>query len=159
MTNWYRRGATKKEPLHYPECGLDEVYLNSGYSYDNDGNVVIDDIDGLFEAIGKWVANQPRSLAPREIRFLRKQVGLSQGQLGLMLGCDAQSVARWEKGQSTNGPADRMLRTIYMLKHSKEVKDEIEEMLGRLVELHAQLQDGKVNFGKPPNEEWRADAA
>jgi putative transcriptional regulator len=156
-TEWRRKGGAAKEPLRYPDCGLDDVYLVGGYEFDADGNLVVQGIDELYEAIGKWVAQQPRPLTPSEIRFLRKRIGLSQSQLGLCLGCDPQTVARWEKGQSSNGPADRMLRTIFLLKHSSEAKKEIEEMLRRIVDLHEQLQ-GAVKFVRK-NRDWSVEAA
>lgn len=156
-TEWRRKGDAPKEPLPYPDCGLDDVFLVGGYDYDEEGNLYVHDLDDLYEAIGRWVANQPRTLSAREIRFLRKRIGLSQSQLGLMLGCDQQSVARWEKGTASNGPADRMLRTIFLLKHSKEAASEIENMLRSIVELHAQINGG-VRFVRK-NKDWAAEAA
>ena len=102
---------------HYRECGLDNVFLLNGFTVreTRHGRAVgIEDIDGLHRAIGTHLAREKRTLTGAEFRFLRVEMGLSQKLLGLLLGKTAQTVARWEKGQSRiDGTADRVVRVLY----------------------------------------------
>ena len=106
-------------PLHYPECGLPDVYLLSGYrlEVDDEGDSVlmVEDIDGLLTAIGADLVFNKKVLTGCDVRFLRKQLYLSQEELGLWLGTSDQTVARWEKGEAKmNGAADALLRLLFM---------------------------------------------
>ncbi len=102
----------------YQGCGLPNVYLKNGYELVKtpygDG-VVIHDVAALHKAIGLAVTNRPQPLTPEEFRFLRQELDLSQSALAFKLGCDEQSVARWEKGKNKKiDPAsDRLLRGLY----------------------------------------------
>lgn len=107
---------------HYIESGLDDVFLIDGYTIEHDpeyGDIVsFDDIDGLHKTIGKLLIESNFDLSGKEIRFLRKEMGLTQQFLGLLLGYpDDQSVAAWEKDvRSIPRTAQRMLRLIYARK-------------------------------------------
>ena len=101
---------------HYTECGLRNVWLANGFAIrkTNYGEgVSIHDVDGLHRAIGRALANKPR-LTGSEIRFLRKEMSLSQRGLGELLGVADQSVALWEKKGRLPKTADRLLRLIYV---------------------------------------------
>jgi len=103
---------------HYLGCGLPNVFLQNGYELTKspygDG-VVIHDLEGLHDAIGQTVVSSKGPLAGSEFRFLRTELELSQNMLASLLGCDEQSIARWEKGKSkqVNAPAERLLRLLY----------------------------------------------
>lgn len=104
-------------PLHYTLCGLDYVYLVNGYSVhetEYGRGVSVEDVKGLHRAIAEDVISHRAHLSGPEVRFLRKEMDLSQGGIAAMLGVDAQTVARWEKGQTdVPGPADRLIRVLY----------------------------------------------
>ena len=106
-----------KTPLHYTLCGLDYVYLVNGYAVhetDYGRGVSIEDVKGLHRAISEDIISHRAHLSGQEVRFLRKEMDLSQGGIAAMLGVDAQTVARWEKGTSeVPGPADRLIRVLY----------------------------------------------
>ena len=38
-------------------------------------------------------------MTPEEIKSLRKELGLTQKELGDLIGANAESVARWERGE------------------------------------------------------------
>ena len=101
---------------HYRECGLDNIFLLNGFTVRETRHgraVSIEDIDGLHRAIGTHLAKEKRMLTGAELRFLRVELGLSQKLLGMLLGKTAQTVARWEKGQSRiDGTADRMAAVV-----------------------------------------------
>jgi DNA-binding transcriptional regulator YiaG len=106
------------KPLHYNWCGLDDIYLLSGYKRirtDDGDDIIIQDMDGLHRAIGTHLALHKKTLNGKEVRFLRHQMDLSQKELGKILRVTDQTVARWEKGEIlVPGPKELLLRITYM---------------------------------------------
>lgn len=120
---------------HYTESGLKNIWLKNGYNEveTSEGvGVSFDDIDGLHKAIGRALARKT-SLTGSEFRFLRKELGLSQGRIAAMLGSTEQSVALWEKRGKIPKTADRMTKAIYLETIDGNVK--LREMIERLVDL------------------------
>ncbi|MCY0149975.1 helix-turn-helix domain-containing protein [Hoeflea sp. G2-23] len=103
---------------HYSESGLDNVWLENGYTKHEtpygDG-ISIDDTEGLHKAIGNWLVNLPKPFNGAELRFIRLEMELTQRDLAEILGVDEQAVRRWEKSRDKkfHGAADRLLRAIY----------------------------------------------
>ena len=75
--------------------------------------ISIHDVDGLYHALAQTLANKPH-LTGTEVRFLRKEMGLSQRGLGELLGVTDQAVALWERKGRLPKTADRLLRLIYV---------------------------------------------
>ena len=127
----------KLKRYHYTECGLDNVYLIGGFAYIDTPRgraVQIKDIDGLHRAIGRTLVREKKDLNGREFRFLRHELNMTQQSLALLLGVDAQTVARWEKGRSQiTGPAQALIRLLYE-EHTQGTR-KIIEPLRRLAEL------------------------
>ncbi len=145
---------------HYTECGLDDVYLVNGFTVveSSRGNATqIEDIEGLHRTIGFILVNEKKALNGKEVRFLRHELGLTQHALGAILGVDAQSVARWEKGDTdrVSPTADRLLRLIYLEK--MEGNRAICEPLQRIAELDEMLgaQSEQLLFEDDPEDGWR----
>jgi len=115
---WRHHGEKDKTPLHYTDCGLDNVYLISGYEIENTPygeGLSIKNLDQLHLAIGCNLSSQKKVLSGKELRFLRKQMNLTQSDLGQFLGLSSQQVARWEKGESEiSGPADLLVRALFI---------------------------------------------
>lgn len=153
-----KRDEKVRKPYHYTQCGLDDVYLMNGY-YEHEtpyGNgVSIDAVDELHTVIAMQLCLKRAQLHPKEFRFLRRMMDLTQGELALLLGCDAQTVARWEKGQTeAPGTADRMLRLIYLSdKLGKVAVKKTVEQLATLDDRNAQ----KTMFEKK-NGGWKEAA-
>lgn len=103
--------------FHYESCGLPNVWLRNGYeiretSYGR--SISIHDVDGLHRTIGLDLVNRSPALSGTEVRFLRKELDLSQTQLARLLGVGETSVRGWENGrQLITPPAERMLRLLY----------------------------------------------
>ncbi len=97
-----------RRPYHYSESGLDSVYLkNIPYRYCNvckDEVVTIPNPQLLHDLIAENVAIVPRRLRPKEIRFLRTQMGWSQQQLADRLSVDRVTVCRWESEKEDQKP-------------------------------------------------------
>lgn len=114
---WRHAGEQEKELLHYKGCGLDDVFLASGYDQEPTpygSGVRIRNLDKLREAIGLSLVVERKVLRGKELRYLRQQMNLTQTELARLMGCNSQQVARYEK--ETNevpGPADRMIRLLY----------------------------------------------
>ena len=157
MKGWHLKNKALKEPLHYPDCGLDDVYLLNGYDIEETKygkGVTVQDVDGLRSAIARELASRKKILNGKEVRFLRKQMDLTQSELGRLVGLDAQSVARWEKGQRVmkKGPAELLLRVIYM--GTDQGKIDPLAVLRRLDELDSPIRERRVF--KETKEGWRA---
>lgn len=105
-----------KKGYHYTESGLTNVWLANGYTVRKTKygeGVSIQDADGLHRALARVLSNKAR-LTGTEVRFLRKELGLSQRGLGELLGVSDQAVALWERKGRLPKTADRLLRLIYV---------------------------------------------
>jgi DNA-binding transcriptional regulator YiaG len=138
-----RGRGPEREPLHYTACGLDDVYLVNGFTreqIDGEDAVTIEDMDGLWKAIGLALVRERKALAPKEVRFLRHHMDLTQAELGAKLRVTDQTVARWEKGETPlPGPEDLLLRVRFLgsecaqpegrkvLEHVAKALDEVSE--------------------------------
>jgi putative zinc finger/helix-turn-helix YgiT family protein len=85
-----------------PRCGYSELAVPA--------------IEELRHAIARAIVAKRQRLMPREIRFLRKQLGLSGIDLATHLGATPESVSRWEHGRTPMGvTADRLLRLMVVV--------------------------------------------
>lgn len=114
--SFVHNGSPACDPYHYTQCGLDNVYLVSGYQVRKiDGEVFISvrDVDDLHNAIALYIVRHRKVLRGSEVRFLRKHLDLTQRELGQYIGVSDQSIARYEKEQtSMAGPEDALLRLL-----------------------------------------------
>lgn len=121
---FFLSGEEAKEPYPYKGCGLDGIYLLNGYTvfeHDGDRHVKINNVPGLHQAIGRFIVRNRKGLSPKEIRFLRNTMDLTQAQLAAKLGNTSQSVARWEKGEcEIPGTAEKLLRAVYLASLRRE---------------------------------------
>lgn len=146
MSNFCYGNETGKTPYHYTLCGLDDVYLTSGYeltSTEYGDGVVVKNMDGLHRAIGEFLATRKKALSGKEIRFLRGQLGLTQAGLGGVLRVADQTVARWEKQEvEIPGPAELLVRVIY-LGHLKKAIN-VPRLVERLRSIDAPTHDRQL---------------
>jgi len=117
----------KNEPYAYTVCGLDNIFLLNGYLvkwHDGEEHISVKDVDGLHLAIGRYLVMHRKGLSPKEIRFLRKTMELTQAELAGKLGNDAQSVARWEKGIcEIPGTSEKLLRATFLAENVRDEAD------------------------------------
>lgn len=146
--------------LKYKECGLRNVWLQNGYKVKQTPYgraVAIQDVEGLHRLLAKMTAQKPK-LSGAEFRFLRKELDLSQAALARMFGCDAQTIALWEKGKvSLPRLADRMLRLIYREHAEGNVK--IREIIDRENDMDRKDHEAKKIVLVDTDKGWRAKAA
>lgn len=105
------------ELFHYQSCGLENIWLRNGYETRETAYgeaTAINDLEGLHNTIGLFITENEPMLSGAEIRFLRKELELSQTALGQALGVSEPTIRNWESArQAITAPADRMLRLIY----------------------------------------------
>lgn len=131
----------RAEPFHYTACGLDNVYLMSGYSVETFGgeqHVSVKDAEELHEAIASFLVNGKKVLEGQEVRFLRKFLGLTQASMGAALGVSDQAVARYEKDKAKFDGSNDILLRLY-------VKSKIEGSLDIAVEVESLRQSDGVS--------------
>lgn len=102
---------------HYTESGLENVYI-SGIEICTcscgEKIVSVPRVSALHDLIGIRIVKKNASLSGREIRFLRKNIGLTGTKLAEIIGVDNATISRWEKGgQFPEPPNDRLLRLVY----------------------------------------------
>jgi DNA-binding transcriptional regulator YiaG len=155
----HRVSVVKKlrEPFHYTQCGLDNVWLLNGFTrgeYGGQPTFSIKDIDGLHRAIGLALINTRKALSPKEWRFLRKQMDMTQSTLAEELDLSSQQVARYEKGESEiNGPAEFAFRVLFLMSACKGQGAELGYRLENLRERLRTLR--KSDEIRPPQQKFK----
>ena len=144
---------------HYTQSGLDNVWLQNGFTYDETPygrGVRIENVHGIHKAIGCALVEKPGQLTGSEYRFLRKEMELSQSRLGDLMGRTGQTVAAWEKKQQVPTEAGFLIRHIYRQtvigEHESYVK-----MVDHLKEKDRELYTGEFSF-QETEDGWRKTA-
>ncbi len=157
-----------EKPYLFKECGLDNIYLDSGFSIeevDGEEYVSIENIDGLWRAIGLHLVTSEKTLAPKEIRFLRTQMGKTQSEIAKLLRVDDQTVARWEKMKcKIPGPADLILRVLFLSSdvaqpEGGEILKALHGTIESLVEQDSPLRDEILFNHNRADDGWEARRA
>jgi DNA-binding transcriptional regulator YiaG len=155
-TSCWSGEEVRREPYAYTVCGLDSIFLLNGYQvsyHDGEEFVSVIDVEGLHRAIGRHLVLHRKGLSPKEVRFLRKTMDLTQAELAAKLGNDAQSVARWEKGTcEMPGTAEKLLRATFLAENMADDGD-----LALLRKLLVSVMDelDSVDEIKPPQAQFK----
>ena len=143
-------------PLHFVGCGLDNVFLTSGYDFfdtPEGRGVRIRNLDELHGVIGEYLAAHKNALNGKELRFLRKHMGLTQAELGNLVRLSSQQVARWEKDQcDISGAAESLIRILFLEHLRKKVA--VRELLFGLEKDADSVQDRAMFVAK--DGKWQA---
>jgi DNA-binding transcriptional regulator YiaG len=119
----------------YTESGLDNVLIQGMLlRIDEDGDevVAIPNVNGLHRVIAHGIVQQTGGLTPRELRFLRTEIGLTQAQLAEVVHVDAQTVGRWERGETPLQPsAEALIRLLVVDKLSLDLTLSVQEVSRR----------------------------
>ncbi|OYW95597.1 MAG: transcriptional regulator [Alishewanella sp. 32-51-5] len=125
---------------HYTESGLPNVYLVNGFTVetlDGEEYTSIDDMNGLHKTIANAIIDSPKPLTHQEFRFLRIEMNVSQKTLGTRFGVTEQTIARYEKGESSiPRTTDAALRSLYM--ESQQKNNPVSYFLDLLADTEAQ---------------------
>jgi putative zinc finger/helix-turn-helix YgiT family protein len=114
-------------------------------------SIAIPRIAQLHRVLAHSFVSQHRMLAPVEIRFLRKHVGLSGADFAQRMGVARETVSRWENGTQPMGAiADRLLRML-VVTHEPSESYAVDDILAELTDSPAPKKLASVamwNSGK-----------
>ncbi|WP_425263528.1 helix-turn-helix domain-containing protein [Vibrio owensii] len=142
--------------FHYTECGLSNIYLKSGYHLTDEGGeefVSFEKLDLLHWWISHYLCKKTTRLSGEQVRFIRKEMNLTQEKFGEITFNDRQTVARWEKGQVPIPPMpDLMIKLICFESIAEELS--VFEFYTRLKDAEIDQQKDKVVF-EFINDSWQ----
>jgi DNA-binding transcriptional regulator YiaG len=111
----------------YTESGLDNVFIEGMEPcIDDHGESVfhIPNPNGLHKVIAEGIVAHPKGMSGKELRFLRTEMGMTQAELAKLVHCDAQTVARWEKGKwALDGTAEALVRMLAVQRLQLELEN------------------------------------
>jgi putative transcriptional regulator len=142
---------------HYTESGLQNIWLSNGYASvktKHGKGVSIHDVEGLHRVIGKALARKPK-LTGSELRFVRKEMGMSQSALAALVGTSEQNVSLWERRGAIPKTADRLVRLIYLEQIGNNPK--VRELIDRLNDQDREQMLEKMTFSEQAGK-WREAA-
>ncbi len=156
--------ATSDNPFRFVDSGLGDVYLvGIRYFVCECGKIVaeIPAIRQLLSLIARDLVEKPKSLAPEEIRFLRKRLGKKQTDFANEIGVRPETLSRFETGETrTNERTDKLIRLYYALASRDPIL--IEQLGPTLPDLMAAWQYTKNSVhivATVKDNRWKAVAA
>jgi DNA-binding transcriptional regulator YiaG len=143
---------------HYTECGLDNVWLENGYTKHKTPygtGVSIDEADDLHQVLVSAILQKKGRITGKELRFLRVELGLSQENLGKLLGATDQSVSLWERTGKVPAASDALVRLLVIERLRKNEK--VTAILDRINEVD-RLVNGQI-LVKEDRKKWHSEVA
>ncbi|HMS40589.1 MAG TPA: hypothetical protein PKE69_10205 [Pyrinomonadaceae bacterium] len=139
---------------HYKECGLPNVYLGgikvAHCKKCGERFPIIPSILRLYEMIGEAVALKPHTLTGIEVKFLRKQLGLTAAEWASYMKTDKTNVSRWENDrQPMSKQADALIRYLYFRLLEEKNDTHIQQNIsGRITSVENRI-DEEIGFKIP----------
>lgn len=138
---------------YYKESGLSNVWLQNGYTIEDYGELVsIHAVHELHNAIGLYLIMQKPDLTAEEIRFLRKELNLSQKDLAGVLGVGETSVHSWEADRGQIGNPAVLLCALY--KEHAQGDGALRRMIEQLNRQERTLVPNEISFSYDANHSW-----
>lgn len=142
-----------KENYHFTECGLDYVYLSGIPIFKcacGATTAKIPNMKDLLNTIGEAIVNKPTRLTGFEVRYLRKNVGLSATAFARYLAIDPATLSRWERNKRVIGKtSDLLVRLCYAVlmeyEHAQRIMEifiSLREKAGRKIEVKPSSRKG-----------------
>jgi putative zinc finger/helix-turn-helix YgiT family protein len=135
-TKCYECGKLMKEKTityHYAESGLPNIYLEGVTNFEC-GTCGVSYVDipepvQLHIVLAIAISNKPIRLTGPEIRFLRKEVGMSGKAFSEFIGVDPVTLSRWEndRGDANKEESnDRLIRIAFKVMMCERLKTYIQ---------------------------------
>lgn len=128
----------------YTECGLDNVKI-SGIDIvtDDAGEYTyqIPNVYGLHKLIAATIIKQPHGMHPKELRFLRTEMGETQAELAVLVQKETLTVGRWERGET---PIDNNAEIIIRMHAAEKLGIEIGMSIADLAKSSTPSAEFKV---------------
>lgn len=120
---------TSRGDYKYLESGLDNVIICNIEMIKCDcgmESALIHGILALHEAIANCLLDKETYLTGKEIKFLRKEMGMRGKIFANLVGIDNATLSRWENDKSKpSSRADRLIRFLYATKMKPDKAEEI----------------------------------
>ena len=117
-------------------------------------SIAIPRMGQLHRTLAQVFVTQPRMLAPAEIRFLRKHLGLSGSDFAQRMGVARETVSRWETGATPMGAvADRLLRLL-VVTHEPSSSYAVDDLLRELSDAPAPRKLPQVAMQNRKEKGW-----
>ncbi|MGH8562746.1 MAG: helix-turn-helix domain-containing protein [Gammaproteobacteria bacterium] len=146
---------------HYRDCGLPNVWLRNGFTVRETAYgkaLAIHDLEGLHRTIGLYLVDREPDVSGAEVRFLRKELDMSQKRLAEVLGVSENTVRGWENDRAAiSGPAERVLRILY--REHVAGDGSVRGLVERLAELDRRGHAKKLELEEDSATGWHALAA
>lgn len=144
---------------HFVESGLDNVWLEGMTVHvcpNGHELVAIPAMAKLHRAVALAIVSSGQRLAPPEVKYLRKYLGLSNQDFAKVMNVSEGQASRWANGDEMGGPAERLLRLLVLrgVKPESYPADEVAYLKG-LAEAPAPK---RIALRKRPDD-WRPVAA
>ena len=113
-----RMRARRNQTVPYPESGIPDLWLKGITVYRcrkcRAEFPEFPNSKRLHQGIADWLTQKLFPLTGPELRFLRKQMGVSTKDLAEIMGMHRESLTRWETGAERIGAqSDRLIRLVY----------------------------------------------
>ncbi len=145
----------------YIESGLETVWIeNATFRVCDNGHesLAIPMMGRLHRAIALAIVNRNAKIAPAEVRYLRKHLGLSNEDFATVMGVSKHQSSRWANSEKMGDSAERLLRTLVRDGAKPEAypigQDHIEYLMG----LDYTGVPGRIRLRRGTSD-WRTAAA
>lgn len=137
----------------YRESGLDNVVLTGITIYKcscGEKMPEIKNIDGLHKVIANALVKKKTPLSGKEVRFLRKQMGLSAKELAGVLDVTPVTVSRWENESESLGVAnDKLIRMLYIQMLQEQCHTVIKDSMSYIKSIKSKDRQKPVRISIP----------
>ncbi len=150
----------------YPESGLDNVQLMNVPIWrceNGHEEVEIPDVEQLHDLLAHQIVRQPTPLSSRDIRFLRKRLGLSARDFASRMGWTPEWQSQLENAhQAATRTADLLMRLACGVLLAEKTGKSADDLTPLVAELEATMNVAGHRLRHRdqalPNQEWEATA-
>jgi transcriptional regulator with XRE-family HTH domain len=154
----------ERDNVPYPESGLDGVeLLNVPIWVCKNGHreVEIPAVEDLHNLLAHMIVRQPTPLTGKDVRFLRKRVGLTARQLSARIGRTPEWISQVENGHAPlDRPNDLLFRLSLGVLAAAKAGKSADDLAPLVDELERVIDASSIrvrhNENASPSHEWEA---